>query len=68
MALLPQAGVAIGMALVAAESFPDWGDTIITLTIGTTVAFELLGPPPATLFALGRVARKETGETPAKGP
>lgn len=67
VALLPQAGVAIGMALVAAESFPDWGETIITLTIGTTVAFELLGPP-ATLFALRRVARQESAETPAKGP
>lgn len=67
IALLPQAGVAIGMALVAAESFPDWGDTIITLTIGTTVVFELLGPP-ATLFALRRVAGKESGQPPAKGP
>jgi len=67
IALLPQAGVAIGMALVAAESFSEWGETIITLTIGTTVAFELLGPP-ATLFALRRVARQETDETPAKGP
>jgi Kef-type K+ transport system membrane component KefB len=67
IALLPQAGVAIGMALVAAESFPDWGETIITLTIGTTVAFELLGPP-ATLFALRRVAGKESGQPPAKGP
>ncbi|MGI3187440.1 cation:proton antiporter [Nioella aestuarii] len=67
IALLPQAGVAIGMALVAAESFPDWSETIITLTIGTTVIFELLGPP-ATLFALRRVVGKESGKTSAKGP
>lgn len=67
IALLPQAGVAIGMALVAADSFPDWGETIITLTIGTTVAFELLGPP-ATLFALRRVAAKESARPAAKGP
>ena len=67
VALLPQAGVAIGMALVAAESFPEWGETIITLTIGTTVAFELLGPP-ATLFALRRVARAESGDPPSNGP
>ena len=67
VALLPQAGVAIGMALVAAESFPEWGETIITLTIGTTVAFELLGPP-ATLFALRRVARAESRDPPSNGP
>ena len=53
-ALLPQAGVAVGMALVAAEEFPQWGPQIMTLTVGTTVLFELLGPP-VTRIALGRV-------------
>lgn len=55
-ALLPQAGVAVGMALVASEAFPQWAETIMTLTVGTTVIFELIGPP-VTLYALGRVAR-----------
>ncbi|WP_101066965.1 cation:proton antiporter [Roseovarius salinarum] len=54
VALLPQAGVAVGMALVAAQEFPDSRDLILTLTIGTTVAFELIGPP-ATLLAVRRV-------------
>lgn len=53
LALLPQAGVAIGMALVAAEQFPQWGETIMAVTIGTTIAFELLGPP-VTLYAIRR--------------
>ncbi|MDG4647447.1 cation:proton antiporter [Roseibacterium sp. SDUM158017] len=53
-ALLPQAGVAVGMALVAGEAFPGWRETIITLTVGTTVVFELIGPP-ATMMALARV-------------
>lgn len=66
-ALLPQAGVAIGMALVAAESFPDWGEAIMTLTIGTTVIFELLGPP-VTLLALRRVKAAETAPGPSKSP
>ncbi len=52
-ALLPQAGVAIGMALIAAQRFPDWGPQIIALTIGTTVVFEILGPF-ATLKAIRR--------------
>jgi Kef-type K+ transport system membrane component KefB len=53
-ALLPQAGVAVGMALVAGEAFPEWRETIVTLTVGTTVIFELIGPP-ATMAALRRV-------------
>ncbi|WP_146345401.1 cation:proton antiporter [Phaeobacter marinintestinus] len=55
-ALLPQAGVAIGMALIAAEYLPDHGDMIIALTIGTTVVFELIGPLIAAA-AIQRVAQ-----------
>ncbi|WP_306132599.1 cation:proton antiporter [Roseivivax marinus] len=54
-ALLPQAGVAVGMALVAAEAYPAWGPTIMTLTIAATVFFEVVGPP-CTLVALRRLA------------
>ncbi len=43
-ALLAQAGVAVGMALVAAETFPEIANTILPLTIGATVLFEILGP------------------------
>ncbi|SEW36447.1 transporter, CPA2 family [Aliiroseovarius sediminilitoris] len=57
-ALLPQAGVAVGMALVAAESFPDWAAAIMTLTISATVFFEIVGPL-ATLVALRHVERAE---------
>ncbi|MFO8005186.1 cation:proton antiporter [Thioalkalivibrio sp.] len=56
VALMPQAGVAIGMALVAANHFPEMAETILALTIGTTVIFELFGPP-ATLLALRRAQR-----------
>ncbi len=56
-ALLPQAGVAIGMSLIAAQRFPDWGPQIIALTIGTTVVFELLGPI-ATLIAIKRTQNR----------
>ncbi len=44
MALLPQAGVAVGMALIAAQDFPEYRDLLLSLTIGTTVIFEILGP------------------------
>ncbi|WGH78572.1 cation:proton antiporter [Jannaschia ovalis] len=56
-ALLPQAGVAVGMALVAAESLPDWGTTIMALAIAAAVVFEILGPP-VTMAAIHRVARR----------
>jgi Kef-type K+ transport system membrane component KefB len=44
VALLPQAGVAIGMALVAANHFPAHRQTLLPIVIGSTVFFELVGP------------------------
>jgi hypothetical protein len=43
-ALLPQAGVAIGMALLAATKFPEHRQSILSIVISTTVFFELIGP------------------------
>ena len=67
IALLPQAGVAVGMALVAAEAFPEHGPAILTLTIGATVFFEIVGPI-ATIWAVDRVRRAAPGGTPPPGP
>lgn len=57
VALLPQAGVAVGMALIAAETFPSIGQAVLTLTIATTIAFEILGPF-ATMWAVRQVEQK----------
>lgn len=54
-ALLPQAGVAVGMALVAGERFPEWASAIMAFTIASTVIFEIVGPP-VTLAAIRRVS------------
>jgi len=43
-ALLPQAGVAMGMALVAANNFPEYRQTLLTIVITSTVFFEIGGP------------------------
>lgn len=43
-ALLPQAGVAIGMALVASSYFSDYAELLLTVVIGATIIFELIGP------------------------
>jgi len=44
LALMPQAGVAIGMALLVANRFPEYQQIILSIVIGTTVFFELVGP------------------------
>jgi Kef-type K+ transport system membrane component KefB len=44
MALMPQAGVAMGMALVATQRFPEFSDIILPIVISSTVLFELIGP------------------------
>lgn len=66
-ALLPQAGVAIGMALIAAEHLPDYGAMIMAITIGTTVIFELIGPMVAAV-AIRRATTGTTGPDQPEGP
>ena len=56
LALMPQAGVAIGMALVAAQNFPELSEIILPVIIGSTVFFELVGP------VLTRLALDRAGE------
>jgi Kef-type K+ transport system membrane component KefB len=60
-ALLPQAGVAVGMALVAVQKFPEMKDVILPVVIGSTVLFELIGPI-LTRMALIRAQRIEAIE------
>nr|MDA3903839.1 cation:proton antiporter [Desulfuromusa sp.] len=55
LALLPQAGVAIGMALLASQRFPEVKDIILPVILGSTVFFELVGPV-LTRTVLFRVA------------
>lgn len=44
LALTPQAGIAIGMALLAAEQFPEFRGTILSVVVASTITFELIGP------------------------
>ncbi len=55
LALLPQAGVALGMALVASQRLPEVGAAILPVVVASTVVFELFGPL-ATRFALERAS------------
>jgi Kef-type K+ transport system membrane component KefB len=61
-ALMPQAGVAIGMALVAVASLPDMRNIILPVTIGATILFEIVGPV-LTGWAIARADRHEDAKT-----
>lgn len=53
IALMPQAGVAIGLAMIAKTMLHDSGSTIFNTIIITTVVFEIFGPI-ATRYALNK--------------
>jgi Kef-type K+ transport system membrane component KefB len=57
-AMLPQAGVAMGLAFLAAQALSGYelGGTIVTLTTATTIVFGLLSPP------LVQYAARKAGE------
>ena len=44
VALLPQAGIALGMALVASQKYPAITQELLPLVIAATLFFELIGP------------------------
>jgi len=54
LGLVPQAGVALGCALVAKNDFPNIGSMIFTTIVATTVVYELFGPL-CTKYALQKV-------------
>ncbi|MCK4251641.1 cation:proton antiporter [candidate division WOR-3 bacterium] len=54
LGLTPQAGVALGIGLVAKSTFPEFGNYIFTIIAATTVIFELIGPL-LTKFSLMKV-------------
>ncbi len=56
LALLPQAGVAIGMAVYTAQQLPELGKTVLPTVIVATVVFEIAGP------VLTRIALRRAGE------
>lgn len=57
LALMPQAGVALGLALLANQRFPEVGEVLLPLAVASTVIFEVLGPSGT------RLALRQSGET-----
>jgi Kef-type K+ transport system membrane component KefB len=67
-ALLPQAGLAIGMALLASQHFPHIEDIVLPIVLGATVLFELTGPVATrwTLIRIGDIPGNEESKPAAK--
>jgi len=57
--LFPQAGVALGMALLATDRFPELKDLILPVVIGSTVIFEIIGPV-ITRHVLNKISNEKT--------
>lgn len=54
--LLPQAGVAIGMAYISVAALPAYGSTILAVVLSATLVYELIGP------VLTKIALTKAGE------
>ncbi len=44
MSLLPQAGAAVGLGIVARDALPSSGETVLAVILASVVVFELIGP------------------------
>lgn len=61
LTLVPQAGVAIGLALLASQSLPEYGQTIRAVVLCGTLIYELTGP------VITKTALKKAGEITEEG-
>jgi Kef-type K+ transport system membrane component KefB len=72
LALLPQAGLAIGMALLASQRFPIFEQVILPVVLGATVLFEIVGPVVTrrVLVTVGEAGRADAAghERPLRAP
>ena len=66
--LLPQAGVAIGMAQVALTALPAYGTKIQAVVLSATLIYELIGPvlTKIALTAAGEIERSGKGKSVQK--
>lgn len=60
--LIPQAGVAIGLSLIAVKSFASFGAEIRSIILAATLIYELIGP------LVAKITLKKAGEIKAISP
>jgi len=58
MGFFPQAGVTLGMAVIVAETFTDWGTAYKNVVVGAIAIFQLIGP------VLFKYSLQRAGEIP----
>ncbi|MEG1426374.1 MAG: cation:proton antiporter, partial [Oscillospiraceae bacterium] len=59
-ALIPQAGVAIGLSLIATTALPEYGATIRAIVLCATLIYEIIGP------AVTKICLQKAGEIGGK--
>jgi len=64
LALLPKAGVTLGLALLARESFPVFGNLIFNGVLTSVIINELVAPP-LTKYAITKAGEAEGATKPA---
>ena len=62
LTLIPQAGVAIGLAMVVETAVPEYGGTIRTIILAATVIYELIGPL-ITKIAIYKAGEAQLGKS-----
>jgi Kef-type K+ transport system membrane component KefB len=67
LGMLPQAGVAIALAILVGTKFGAWGQQLAVLLFGTIVVNELIGPVlwRGALIRAGEVGKRESAPTAA---
>ena len=64
MGLISQAGVTLGLSLLVAAEFPEWGGQFVAVTTAVIIVHLLLGPVLLKV-ALVRAGETRAGETPS---
>ncbi len=62
LALLPKAGVTVGLALLAAVEFPSFGELLLNAVLASTIVNELVAPP-LTRFAIVKAGEAHPRES-----
>ncbi len=63
LGFISQAGVTLGMVVIAAEAFPAWGDELQTVFVAMVAVHELIGP---VLLQHGLRRAGEVGQRPGR--
>ena len=70
LGFISQAGVTLGMVVIAARAFPEWGAELQTLFVAMVAIHELVGPVllQMGLRRAGETGKRGTAETPEEAP